>query len=69
MSLHNRKILESAKKDEKFIKLAKQHIEGFPVPNFWSSVKEESLFCLFYVGYLLGKHQDDPEKFLDEEKI
>ena len=69
MSFDKRLTLEIAKKDEEFIHLAKEYLPGFPVPNFWSSQKEEMLFCLFYVGYLLGKYQDDPEKYLEEEKL
>jgi hypothetical protein len=62
--LEFRATLATAKKDEEFIQLMKEHCHGFRVPDFWSATLEEKIFCILYQGYLLGKHQDDPKKYL-----
>lgn len=56
--------LSTAKEDKEFIDLMKTHCEGFVAPTFWSSGLERKIFCILYQGYLLGKHKDDPKKFL-----
>lgn len=60
-------IAQAGKKDKEFLELTKKHIDGFPIPNMFSTRQEVAFFALLYTGYLLGKHKDDPEKFFDKE--
>ncbi len=63
------RIIESAKKDPEFLELAKCQIKDFQIPNAFTSQINDTLFATLYMGYLLGKYQDDPAKYIKVEEI
>lgn len=58
------KIVKKAKSDSEFINNANSYISDFRTPSSWTDRDEQVLFALLYIGYLLGRHQDDPEKYI-----